>query len=143
MQRSPISSVLVFGFSLCIAGQATMGWQARQPEITITISPSRVPGGQADVPVTKSEPYIGTPFAGAGAGLTEGGVPAVTFGIRSWREGDKARVVVYAVLKDTRAPAGHTETPIATFTMSPGESVEVPETDQWSQPRFVVSATSR
>jgi len=143
MRRSSMRRVLAVGVSLGLAGQAAMARQARQPEITITISPSQVPGGQAAVPVIKTEPYIGTPFAGAGAWSSGAGIPPVTFGIRSWREGHKARVIVYAVLDDKRAPGGHTETPIATFTMSPGQSVEVPETEQWSQPRFVVNATSR
>jgi len=62
------------------------------------------------------------------------------FMVRSWKEIRKARVVVYARLKDTRAPGGATETPIATFLMARGETRAVPEADKWGGPHVTVTA---
>jgi hypothetical protein len=67
----------------------------------------------------------------------------LTFAIRAWRENEKARVVVYAVLDDKRAPAGRTETPISTFTISPGQAIEVPEPEKWGASRVSVRAAVR
>jgi len=65
------------------------------------------------------------------------------FDIRAWKEGDKARVAVYARLEDKRAPEGNTETPIATFAIAPGQSIQVREAEKWGGPRLAVSAALR
>ena len=62
---------------------------------------------------------------------TPGGkVIASRFKIRAWKESDSARVVVYAVMSDSRAPKKRTETPISTFKLALGESREVTETEE-------------
>ena len=109
--------------------------------ISITISPSQVPGGNASVPVWGNEPYIQGPFAFVAAPRDGVGSHFPRFGVRAWHEGDKARIVVYAVLDDNRAPDGTTQTPIRSFTISPGQTVEIPETEKWGAARVSVKAT--
>jgi len=47
--------------------------------------------------------------------------------------------VIYAVMIDDRAPRKETETPIATFAIAIGQSVEVSETEQWGAAHLIVS----
>src|SRR4051812_8938360 len=51
-------------------------------------------------------------------------VSASSFSLRAWKEGDNARVVIYAVMDDSRAPKRRTETPIATFVLAVGQSAD-------------------
>jgi len=66
--------------------------------------------------------------------------PELAFTIRAWKEGSKARVVVFARLPDLRAPEGVTETPIATFALAPGETRDVREPEKWGGPRLTANA---
>ena len=70
--------------------------------MSITIAPSQVSGGNASVIIWGSEPYTDGPFAGVGAQdpTTAANIKGLTFVIHAWREGDKTRVVVYAMLDD-------------------------------------------
>jgi len=97
------------------------------------------PGGRAAVWASRSEIYLDGPAAGVGPATGES-LPPLLFMVRSWKEADKARVVVYARLKDTRAPGGATETPIATFVMAPGDTRAIPEAEKWGGPRITVTA---
>jgi hypothetical protein len=112
-------------------------------DLWITVEPSGRPGGQASVRVTNAEMYIEGPAAWIGVAGQETATDPVFFSIRAWREGEKARVVVYAKLKDKRAPGGSTETPIATFPLAAKESVQVPEPEKWGGTRLAVSAALR
>jgi len=87
--------------------------------------------------------YVEGPTAGIGVAGRETAADPVYFSVRAWREEDKARVVVYAKLPDKRAPEGSTETPIATFSLAAGESVQVPEAEKWGGDRLTVSAVAR
>jgi hypothetical protein len=108
-------------------------------------------GGSAAVWASRSEIYLDAPAAGVGAPSTAGvggppaagdeSLPPLMFIVRSWKEADNARVVVYARLKDPRAPTGATETPIATFVMAPGDTRAVPEAEKWGGPRITIRAT--
>lgn len=113
--------------------------------VVITITPSQTPGGYATVGAWGTEPYTEGPFAGIAAqpATTGANVNGLKFGIRAWRESDKTRVVVYAVLDDQRSPNGRTETPIRTFTMSPGQTLEIPEVAKWGAAPVSVKATVR
>jgi hypothetical protein len=93
----------------------------------------------------RSEIYVEGASAGVGVGQPPPGatMTELGFNVRAWKEGDRARVMVYARLADKRAPTGATETPVATFTIAPGESVEVRETEKWGAPRYLVSAALR
>src|SRR5215467_14526600 len=117
--------------------------QVNGRSVSIAIFPSQIPGGAANVPVWGREPYTEGPFAGVGAQAPRTGanIKGLTFGIRAWHESDTTRVVVYAVLEDQRSPSGSTQTPIRTFTISPGQTVEVPETEKWGAARVAVKAT--
>jgi hypothetical protein len=70
------------------------------------------------------------------------GVPAEAR-IRAWKEGDNARVVVYTVLSDQRAPTGETETAIATFPLAVGQSMTVPQTQKWGTKPIIVNLAPR
>jgi len=145
--------VLIVGLLFIVAAAGASGWQVSQRDIAITIAPSQVGGGSATVPVTRTEMYVEGPFAFVEAppsvrrtgasGFEFGAVSGLAFGVRAWRQGDKARVVVYAELDDKRAPDGRTQTPIATFTITPGQAIEVPETEKWGASRVVIKAVLR
>jgi hypothetical protein len=103
-------------------------------------------GGVASVPVSRTEMYIDRgPFVWvAPASAPRVAQPELVYGLRAWREdASRARVVVYAILTDKRAPNGRTETPISTFTLAAKESVEVKEAHAWGAPGLVVSAEMR
>ena len=113
-----------------------------QPGFTIHLTQG---AGIASIPVQRTEMYfVGGPAAViAPFGTPEGSKPELTFAIRAWRDGEKARVAVYAQLADKRAPTGRTETPIATFRLARGQNVEVKEATAWGARGLVVSADSR
>ena len=135
--------LLAAGLVIALSQQAPAAPQAAQRDVWVTVKYSQVAGGSAAVPVVRNEIYVeGTPAAGVGF-PPAGEKTTVTFNIRAWKEGDKARVVVSARLEDTRAPGGATETPIATFTIAPTQSIEVRETEKWGAPPLLVSAALR
>jgi hypothetical protein len=80
----------------------------------------------ATITATRAEPYLGgDPYAG---------IPVRALGdentrivaqarVRAWPEGDKTRVIVFAV--QNPAPAKYLETPVATFLASPGDPERV------------------
>lgn len=88
--------------------------------------------------VLRSEMYLGGGWIGIGAVPAAEGTPvnARMFRVRAWKEGVNARIVVYAVLDDSRSPKGETETPIKTEALGLGQSVEVTETQAWGAKPF-------
>ena len=139
--RYLLAVAVLFGLS----NQAPGTQQAGQGDIWVTIAPSQGDGGSAAVRVMRSEVYVEGAWAGVGVGRPQPGVKMTELGfnVRAWKEGDRARVMVYARLEDKRAPTGATETPVATFAIAPGQSVEVQETEKWGAPRYLVSAALR
>jgi len=131
---------LIVAVVLALGNTASSALQAPPPELWITVEPSGRPGGQASVRAMNAEMYIEGPVAWIGVPGQETSADPVFFSIRAWREGEKARVVVYARLKDPRAPGGSTETPIATFPLAAKETVHVPEAEKWGGPRLAVTA---
>ena len=128
---------------LALAIPASIISQTPQSDLWVSVQTSGRAGGQAAVRVLESAMYIDGNSAGIGVPGREKAADPVFFSIRAWREGEKARVVVYAKLRDTRAPGGSTETPIATFSLAAGESVQVPEAEKWGGDRLAVSAAQR
>lgn len=124
---------------LSTAGSASTR-QASDSDIWISIAAQNVAGGMASVRALNSEIYIEGPAAGIGV---ERASDDLMFTIKAWKEGDRARVVVSARLKDTRAPGGFTETPISTFRIAARESVEVAESQRWGGPRLLLRAFVR
>jgi hypothetical protein len=99
-------------------------------------------GGSAAVWASRSEIYLDAPAAGVGGPPAAGeSLPTLMFIVRSWKEIGNARVVVYARLRDTRAPSGATETAIATFVIAPGDTRAVPEAETWGGPHITIRAT--
>jgi hypothetical protein len=125
-----------------IAASTGQVGQVTQPGMTVHISHG---AGVGSVPVDRAEMYVGRgPFALVAPSNTPAvAQPELVFGLRAWKEGDQARVVVYAVLTDKRAPNGRTETPISTFLIAPKRSMEVKEAQAWGAPGLVVSADVR
>jgi hypothetical protein len=116
--------------------------QVNGPTISITIASAPNFDGSGTVVVSHNGFYLGGPLAGVGAQIATGaGKDGLSFWIRAWREDGKARVVVYALLDDRRAPTGKTETPISTFTISPGQTVDVRDTEKWGASKVLVTAT--
>ena len=86
-----------------------------------------------------TEPYTGGPWASVPAAALRSDSTASTdaFRIRAWVEAGKTRVVVFAVRRD--APTRETETQIATFLLTPGESRDVVETERYGASHVFVS----
>ena len=123
---------------LALGGSADPAPQT--PATGLTIIAKHPDGSRVLIPLSRNEMYIdGGPTAGF-AQPVEGRPPFLSFSIRAWKEGDRARVVVYARLQDERAPEGATETPIATFVMRPQDTKEVREAEKWGGPRLSFSA---
>lgn len=97
------------------------------------------------VGVQRSEIYLDAPTAGVPARAIASGTTLETrsFRIRAWKEGAAARVVVYAVMPDARAPIGETETAIATHLLAVGGSVVVSQTKDWGAKSVVISVATR
>jgi hypothetical protein len=129
--------------ALALGNPAATALQTPRSDLWITVQPSGRPGGQAAVRVMEAAMYVDGASAGIGVAGQETAADPVFFSIRAWKEGEKARVVVYAKLRDKRAPGGSTETPIATFPLGAGESVQVPEAEKWGGDRLAVSAALR
>ena len=64
------------------------------------------------------------------------------FSARVWHEGSRTYFVVYAVVRDQRAPNGETETPIYTFFITVGQQIEVKETEAWGAEHVVITGMS-
>ena len=123
---------------LAIGGSAVPARQT--PATGITIIAKHPDGSRVMIPVSRNEMYVdGGPTAGFAQPVEGRTTPFLSFSIRAWKEGDKARVVVYARLEDARAPEGVTETPIATFVMTPRDTKEVREAEKWGGPRLSFS----
>lgn len=131
---------IVILVAIVFAASVTHKILAQEPAMTVTIATSLTSPVAASIPVRMTEPYVAGPFVGTAAREVRGDRQVLTFGIRSWKEGQLARVVVYAVLDDPRVPEGHSETPIATFTLARGRHVWVNEVTKWGEPPIVVSA---
>jgi hypothetical protein len=85
------------------------------------------------------EPSVSVPAEADGAAA----LTASRFGIRTWLEGDTAKVVVYAVVADPRDPARELETPIALHRLAVGERVRVTETERWGAVPVVLRLVQR
>ena len=81
----------------------------------------------ATITATRTEPYLGgDPYAGIPIlALGDDSKMIVSLGarVRAWPEGDRTRVIVFAV--QNSAPAKYLETPVATFLASPGDPERV------------------
>lgn len=132
-------SLVIVG-ALVFTASVTQRSLAQESTMTVAIASSMTSPISASIPVRMTEPYVVGPFAGTAAREGRGEHPVLTFGIRAWKEGQLARVVVYAVLDDPRVPNGYSETPVATFTLARGRYVWVNELTKWGEPPVVVSA---
>jgi len=90
-----------------------------------------------------AEPYSDGPWAAIPAQSSQDGSNLMpSFRIRAWTEGDKARVVVYGVVRETTSDnkTQERETQISTFVLAPGQSREVTETEQYGAAHVFVTA---
>ena len=128
---------LILGVLAIVIGTTATatGRQPADPDIWVSIASQTPAGGVATVRAMQPAIYIEGPGAGIGVPATSG---SLWFTIKAWKEDGHARVVVSARLDDRRAPGGFTETPISTVRISPGESIEVAESQQWGGPRLML-----
>lgn len=137
------SALVLVSMLLAVTGTASQN-ASPQPLVCVSIRPAdRTRPGGGGVGVQQAEMYIGGSWAELPAEASAIGAQIKTrFRLRAWKEGDKSRAVVYAVLKDTRAPQGETETPIRTVALSFGHFVTVTETRLWAAEPIVLAAES-
>jgi hypothetical protein len=91
------------------------------------------------LPTTQTEFYLGQPVLHVPAIAVPGEtLRAVGFSLRSWKEGDGTRVVVYAVVSDARTPSKELETVIATYALKQGASARVAETADWGAEPMII-----
>ena len=97
---------------------------AQSQPINVWLSQGRF---DATITATRVEPYLGgDPYAGLpirALGDDSKLIAGLQARVRAWPEGDKTRVVVFAV--QNPAPAKYLETPVATFLASPGDPERV------------------
>lgn len=65
---------------------------------------------------------------------------AAEFRVRVWQEGQRIRVVVFAIIPEEKDR--EKETQIATFLIDPGQSIRVTETTRYGAAHVVVRATA-
>jgi len=115
---------------------------AQAPAITLRNARStEQPGRGAVFLVWPSGFYLQTPMLSVAANPLVAGVEPVAqkFNARAWREGNKTRVIVYAIVLDRRSPDGELEKPLATFWINLGQQVEVAETEKWGAEHVIVT----
>src|SRR5688572_8894761 len=92
----------------------------------------------------QTEFYIGEPAVIVPARAMTGATPKAShFAVRAWREAERIKAVVYAVVTDRGAPNGALETPIATYTLPVGQRVRVTQTELWGASPIVLSTLQR
>lgn len=113
---------------------------AQSSTTVVTISEGR---SRAGLEVAFTAPYQGGPWAAVPASpfRLDSNVTAAGFRIRAWKEGQRARVVVFVIIPEEKGR--EKETQIATFSIEPGQSVEVTETEQYGATHVTVSAAAR
>ena len=137
--RRALSSILVGVLTLLVPARVTAQVPFRSPTHpaagvvaavqspapVVTISSERC---AASVEAARTEPYAGGPWAAIPDPCVSGNrqVTQPHLRIRAWKEADAARVVVFSVtLRDGLTP--ETETQVATFLLTAGQSVELPQ----------------
>ena len=130
-------SRILMAVALVAGGGFALAAQRAQTMITISLD-----AGRASVQ-TLLAPYQRGPWAGVPAKPLRPETAATTSGfrIKAWSEGDRTRVVVFAVDRGAK-PEDEKETQIATFTLAIGEMVEVKETERYGAAHIVVSAAA-
>ena len=114
------TAFLVLGLSGFAASQSL--------PVNVWISQGRF---DATITATRAEPYLsGDPYAGIPVMSSDGsGKPVVQARVRAWPEGDRTRIIVFAV--QNPEPARYLETPVATFLASPGDPERVVPMDDF------------
>ena len=121
------------------------GALAQSPNLEIAITEGERLA--ASVEAAPTEPYQGGPWASIPPtplnATTE--PTAASFRIRTWKEADRARVVVFAVTRDKQRTATdrEVETQIATFLLAAGDSLQVSEASKYGARPVTVSARPR
>ena len=119
---------------------------AQSPSVTVSISQGAL---RASVVAARTQPYQGGPWASIPATPLHAGTAttAADFRIRAWREAEKTRVVVFAVVRDNtkrvKSENGEREIQISTFLLAAGDSTDVLSAEQYGAAAVTVSARIR
>ena len=120
---------MINALSVCLVVISSVGIassQAAQEDRSILLSQDRAGGMNVVLGLNQDTFYLGGPAVSVPAESLPGtSLLASRFAIRAWREGDLARVVVYAVV------LGDIEVPIATHLLRHGSNIRVTETGKW------------
>ena len=134
----------MFAISFIVIGTVTVSSQPAPGERTILLSQDRPGGVNVMLGLKQSAFYLGEPSASVPADAIKGvALAASRFTIRTWQEGDNAKVVIYAVVSAAQTPKGELETPIAMYSLAPRQSVRVTETEQWGAAPVLIRIVQR
>jgi hypothetical protein len=105
----------------------------------LMISQERRGGVNVILKITQNAFYIGEPAVSVPAeALTGAALRASRFAVRGWREGDHARIVVYALVIDSQVANKTLETAIATYAVQGANPIRVTETAEWGAAPIVL-----
>ena len=136
MRRFVLSLVVVLAVAAGLAAQTpALGFDE------LLISQERRGGVNVVLKITQNAFYLGEPAVSVPAeALTGATLRAARFAVRSWQEGDHARIVVYAVVLDTPVANRTLETAIATYALKSAsrQPIRVTETAEWGAAPIVL-----
>jgi hypothetical protein len=135
MRTVLLSFLLVLGISVSAFAQSVL-------RVDITEGQSRAGMQPVTTPYATGGPWAGVPARA----LKPDGTPTVSdFRIRSWVEGDGARVLVFAVARKPGSPLGsddEREIQIASVALSAGQSMEITATEKYDARPITLTALS-
>ena len=125
MRTSLLSVILVLWTSIAASAQPVS-------RVDIIEGQSRAGMQPVNTPYATGGPWAAVP---ARALKPEVAPTAVDFRIRAWTEGERARVLVFAVTREAGSPAesdDERETQIASVVLSSGQSMQIAATDKYN-----------
>lgn len=135
MRTTLFSVLLVLGISVSAFAQAV-------PRVDISDGEFRAGMRPVTTPYATGGPWAGVPARASKPDAT----PTVSdFRIRTWVEGDGARVLVFAVTRKAGSPVGsddEREIQIASVALSSGQSMEITATEKYNARPITLTALS-
>jgi hypothetical protein len=136
MRTVLLSVLLVLGISFTALAQSVF-------RVDITEGQSRAGMQPVTTPYATGGPWAGIPARALKPDVTPA---ADDFRIRTWSEGDGARVLVFAVTRKPGAPVGsddERETQIASVALSTAQSMEITATEKYNARPITVTLSAQ